>query len=85
MAYNGWCGYGLKGWGSCDKVSCWFIWKYAQRMLDFRGVPFPVIAWPISGPSSSIFTYSKQSNMERKEWLYFHKTSITDIDFSCAL
>ena len=44
MAYNGWCGYGLKGWGSCDKVSCWFIWKYAQRVLDFRGVPFPVIA-----------------------------------------
>jgi len=38
------CGYGLNGWGSYDKVSCCFVWKYAQKMLVFRGVPFPVIA-----------------------------------------
>ena len=37
------CGYGLNGWGSYDKVSCCFIWKYAQKMLVFRGVPFPII------------------------------------------
>ena len=49
MAYNGWDSYdfrvacGLNGWGSYDKVSCCFVWKYAQKMLVFRGVPFPVI------------------------------------------
>ena len=37
MAYN--------GWGSYDKVSCfvWQKWKYAQKMLVFRGVPSPII------------------------------------------
>ena len=36
--------YDLDGWGSYDKVSCSFIWKYAQKMLVFSGVPFPIIA-----------------------------------------
>ena len=34
MAYN--------GWGSYDKVSCCFVWIYAQKRA--RGVPFPIIA-----------------------------------------
>ena len=34
----------LNGWGSYDKVSCCFVWKYAQKMLVFGGVPFPIIA-----------------------------------------
>jgi len=38
------CGYGLNGWGSYVKVSCCFVWKYAQKMLVFRGVPFLIIA-----------------------------------------
>ena len=38
------CGYGLNRWGSYDKVSCCFVWKYAKKMLVFRGVPFPIIA-----------------------------------------
>ena len=39
--FNGWGTYGLNGWGSYDKVSCCFVWKYAQKMLVFRGIPFP--------------------------------------------
>ena len=31
MTYG--CGYGLNGWGSYHKVSCCFVWKYAQKML----------------------------------------------------
>ena len=27
-------------------ASCCFVWKYAQKILVFSGVPFPVIAWP---------------------------------------
>ena len=27
-------------------ASCCFVWKYAQKLLVFRGVPFPIIAWP---------------------------------------
>ena len=46
MAHNGWGIYGLNGWGSYGKVSCCFVWKYAQKKLVFREVPFPVIAWP---------------------------------------
>ena len=32
----------FNGWGSYEKVSCCFVWKYAQKMLVFRGVPFPI-------------------------------------------
>ena len=48
VACNGWgiydlrCGYGLNGWASYGKVSCCFIWKYAQKTLVFRGVHFPI-------------------------------------------
>ena len=35
----------FNGWGSYDKVSCCFVWKYAQ-MLVFRGAPLPIITWP---------------------------------------
>ena len=31
------CGYGLNGWGSYDKVSCCFIWKYAQKNAGLQG------------------------------------------------
>jgi len=34
----------LKWWGSYEKVSCCFVWKYVIKMLVFRGVPFPIIA-----------------------------------------
>ena len=44
LSLNGWGTYGLNGWGSYDKVSCCFVWKYAQKLLVFRGVPFPIIA-----------------------------------------
>ena len=27
------CGYGLNEWGSYGKVSCCFVWKYAQKVL----------------------------------------------------
>ena len=27
------CGYGLNGWGSYDKVSCFFIWKNAHKKI----------------------------------------------------
>ena len=30
-------------WGSYDKLSCCFVWKYAQKILVFKGVPFLVI------------------------------------------
>ena len=29
--WYGWGTYGLNGWGSNDKVSCCFVWKYAQK------------------------------------------------------
>jgi len=32
--------------GAVTYDNCCFFWKYAQKMLVFRGVPFPVIAWP---------------------------------------
>ena len=38
------CGYGLNGWGSYDEVSWCFIWKNAQKMQVFKGIPFPIIA-----------------------------------------
>ena len=31
------CGYGLNGWGSYDKVSCCFVWKYAQKIAGLQG------------------------------------------------
>ena len=46
---NGWGIYGLKLvgqlWLKCVAQLCLF-WKYAQKVLVFRGVPFLVIAWP---------------------------------------
>ena len=31
------CAYGLNGWDSYDKISCCFVWKYAQKMIiEFR-------------------------------------------------
>ena len=46
LSLNGWDICGLKkGWDSYGKVSC-FIWKYTQKVLVFRGVPFLIIAWP---------------------------------------
>ena len=29
--------YGLNGWGSYDKVSCCFVWKYAKKIADLQG------------------------------------------------
>ena len=43
---NVWSIDGLNGWGSYSKVNSCFVWKYAQKMLVLRGVPFPVIAQP---------------------------------------
>ena len=46
--------YGLDGWASYDLVSSCFVWKYAQKMLVFRGVPYPIITWPqVSVPLNS--------------------------------
>ena len=28
--------YGLNGWGSYDKVSCCFVWKYAQKIAGLH-------------------------------------------------
>ena len=42
--FNGWGTYGLSGWGSYEKVSSCFVWKYAQKLLVFRGVLFLIIA-----------------------------------------
>ena len=33
----GWGTYGLNGSGSYDKVSCCFIWKYAQKDAGLQG------------------------------------------------
>ena len=33
---NGWGTYGLNGWGSYDKVSCCFVWKYAQKIAGLQ-------------------------------------------------
>ena len=27
----------LNGWGSYDKVSCCFVWKYAQKIAGLQG------------------------------------------------
>ena len=37
LSLNGWGTYGLNGWGSYDKVSCFFIWKYAQKIACLQG------------------------------------------------
>ena len=29
--------YGLDGWGSYDKVSCCFFWKYAKKNVGLQG------------------------------------------------
>ena len=29
--------YGLNGWGSYDKVSCCFVWRYAQKIAGLQG------------------------------------------------
>ena len=45
----------LNGWSIYTVMtSCCFVWKYAQKLLDFRGVPFPIITWPqVSVPLNS--------------------------------
>ena len=35
--WYGWGTYGLNGWGSYDKVSCCFVWKYAQKIAGLQG------------------------------------------------
>ena len=35
--WYGWGIYGLNGWGSYDKVSCCFVWKYAQKIAGLQG------------------------------------------------
>ena len=59
---NGWGIYGLNGWGIYDLNGCkWMgrlvtvFGRYAQKnILVFRGVPFPVLAWPqVSVPLNS--------------------------------
>ena len=35
--WHGWGTYGLNGWGSYDKVSCCFVWKYAQKIAGLQG------------------------------------------------
>jgi len=40
MAYNGWGIYGLNGWGIYGKVSCCFVWKYAQQYWSSEEYPF---------------------------------------------
>ena len=34
--WYGWGTYGLNGWGSYDKVSCCFVWKYAQKIAGLH-------------------------------------------------
>jgi len=46
ISLNGWGTYGLNGWGSNGKLL--FHLKICSKMLVFRGVPFPIIAWPHS-------------------------------------
>jgi len=31
-----WGTYGLNGWGSYDKVSCCFVWKYTQKIAGLQ-------------------------------------------------
>ena len=38
--------FGLKGVGQLWESKLFFIGRYAQKTLVFRGVPFPVLAWP---------------------------------------
>ena len=35
--WYGWGTFGLNGWGSYDKVTCCFIWKYAQKIAGLQG------------------------------------------------
>ena len=57
----------FNGWGTYDKVSCCFVWKYAQKILVFRGVPFPIIAWPqVVVPFNSRLT----CGLLQREWYH---------------
>ena len=35
--WYGWGTYGLNGWGGYDKLSCCFVWKYAQKIAGLQG------------------------------------------------
>ena len=66
--FNGWDIYDSNGWNSYGKVCFCFFGRYAQKILDFRGVPFPVITWPwVSVPlnSQSMAYYRKGGTTPR--------------------